>query len=188
MTTEKPDMRCPRIFSRRRQMYPSSSLGLGPARISPGSNKTLVLVVFLLLISIEHPWHHTWCKRSEKNVGFSTNIEKQKPNSLGFSLVSLKPKVLLKPLAPFMTCLPNVWWHRRALSWAMEMHQCMASVTSFFNFPHQIIDSEHNQRPCPLTPGRFRELEFDAKLRWGWGSKEGEREELERNGPRVLCL
>lgn len=45
LITEKPDMRGPRIFSRRRQMRPSS-LGMEPARTSPGSNKTLVLAVF----------------------------------------------------------------------------------------------------------------------------------------------
>lgn len=176
-------MRCPRIFSRRRPMCPSS-LGMGSAQ----APIRLWFWWCFFIINIIH-WasrgggHHTWCKRSEKNVGFPINTEKktQKPNSLGFPFVSMKPKVLLKPSAPFMAGLPNVWWHRRAHSWAVEMHQRMASVTSFFNFPHQIMDSEHNQRPCPLTPGRFRELEFDAKLSWGWGNKEGEREGGVRN-------
>lgn len=103
----------------------SSSLGTERAQIGPGSSKTLVLVVVSYCqyypLSIQG-WRPPYLvqKIREKNVGFFHKYiyikayTQQKPNSLGFSFVSLKPKVLLKPSAPFTACLPHVRWRRRA--------------------------------------------------------------------------
>lgn len=95
---EKLDNGCPGLSGAEKETW---VWGLAPSRLQsdPASG-------CFQLLSIEHPvgaQHCTWCKGM--SVGFSiATREKKNKTKLKLLFVSVKPKVLLKPLAPFLAC------------------------------------------------------------------------------------
>lgn len=191
MTTEKRDMRCPRIFSRRRPICPSS-LGMGSAQVPI----RLWFWWCFFIINIIH-WasrgggHHTWCKRSEKNVGFPINMEKKtrNPTHWGFPSCQWNQKCFLNlQLHSWLVCLtsggigePTAEQWRCINAWPQSLHSLIFLTKSWT----QSITKDLVHSPL-VGSGNWSSMQNLGGVE---GIRKGRgREEWETNRPRVLCL